>query len=135
MSVYFDCAVNYLQQQGIKYTTGDDLKISVTYNTENLPHVRVNVYYDEDGTNMFTTRTWEIASFKGKEAAGYALCNELNAQYRWGKFFLDKESDICFQCDAWVSEKTCGEETLFIIRRIVGIVDDAYPKIARARFA
>ena len=84
---------------------------------------------------MFTTRTWEIASFKGKEAAGYALCNELNGQYRWGKFFVDKDSDLCFQSDAWVSEATCGEETLYIIRRIVGIVNDAYPKIARARFA
>ena len=135
MSVYFDRATNYLQQQGIKFTTKDDLQITVTYNTENLPHVKVLVFFDDDGTNMFTTRTWEIASFKGKEAAGYALCNELNGQYRWGKFFVDKDSDLCFQSDAWVSEATCGEETLYIIRRIVGIVNDAYPKIARARFA
>ena len=135
MSVYFDRTIRYLQEQGIKYTTGDDLMISVTYNTENLPHVCAKVYFEDDGRNMITTRTWDIASFRGKEAAGYAICNELNAQYRWGKFFVDKDSDICFQCDAWLDEATCGEEVLFIVRRIVGICDDAYPKIARARFA
>ena len=135
MSVYFDRAVRYLQEQGIKYKTGDNLKLSVTYNTENLPHVCANIFFDKDGKNLLTTRTWEIASFKGKEESGYAVCNELNNQYRWGKFFLDKDSDVCFQCDAWLDEDTCGEEVLFIVRRIVGIVDGAYPKIARARFA
>ena len=135
MSVYFDRAVRYLQEQGIKYKTRDNLNLSVTFNTENLPHVCANLFFDKEGNNLLTTRTWDIASFKGKEEAGYAVCNELNGQYRWGKFYLDKDSDVCFQCDAWLDEDTCGEEVLFMVRRIVGIVDDAYPKIARARFA
>lgn len=135
MSVYYDLTVRYLEEQGIKYKGDGQNNVNVTYNTSNLPHVTVKVFFDDDGANMLTTRTWEIASFKGKEASGYEVCNTLNSQYRWGKFFIDKDSDVCFQCDAFLDKNTCGEEVLFIVRRCVGIVDDAYPTIARARFA
>jgi hypothetical protein len=135
MSVYYDLAVRYLEEQGIKYKGNGTTDLTVTYNTENLPHVAAKIFFDDDGTNMLTTRTWDIASFKGKEASGYEVCNKLNNQYRWGKFFVDKDGDICFQCDAYLDKNSCGEEVLFIVRRIVGIVDDAYPEIARARFA
>ncbi len=135
MSEYYDLAVRYLDEKGIKYRGDGNTSLTVTYNTKNLPHVAVKIFFDEDGENMLTTRTWDIASFKDKEAVGYKVCNDLNNQYRWGKFFVDKDSDICFQCDAYLNKDNCGEEVLFIVRRVVGIVDDAYPKIALARFS
>ena len=80
-------------------------------------------------------RCWEIESFKSNEAAGLAVCNDLNLQFRWVKFFLDKDKDVVATLDAMLDDNSSGAECVSLLMRIVNIVDDAYPQIAKARWA
>ena len=59
----------------------------------------------------------------------------MNAHYRWIKFYLDKDSDIVADCDAYIDADTCGKECMSLVRRMVNITDEAYPTFARAMWA
>ena len=63
------------------------------------------------------------------------MCNRLNAEYRWVKFYLDKDGDVNAAIDAVISEDDCGEACMNLVHRIIRIVDDAYPEIAKTRWA
>ena len=65
----------------------------------------------------------------------YTSCNELNNKYRWVKFYLDDDSDVVAQIDAYVDDETCGGECLSLVRRMVNIVDGGYPTLMQALIA
>lgn len=56
------------------------------------------------------------------------LMNEVNAQYRWAKLFLDKESWMNVQADAVISAENSGKICVELIARTVRIMDETYPK-------
>ena len=62
-------------------------------------------------------------------------CNEMNAKYKWVKFYLDKDADVVASIDAYIDDYTCGEECMKLVRRVVNITDEAYPTFARAMWA
>ena len=131
MANYKQAFMDYMDANGIKYTDLREHLIKVVYNGDNLRSIPVYVVFDDDGDNFVQFRCWEVAHFKNKEAKALVACNELNNTYRWVKFYLDKDADIVVECDARVDMATCGEECLFMVRRVVNITDDAYPVIGK----
>lgn len=127
--------VDYMDQEDIKYTVSSDNVIKVTYTGDNLDSIPVYVIFDEEGDEYVEFKCWDIANFKNREAKAIEVCNELNAKYRWVKFYMDSDKDIIVSIDAVVDSATCGEECLSLVRRVVNITDEAYPEIAKARWA
>ncbi|MBQ8726035.1 MAG: YbjN domain-containing protein [Clostridia bacterium] len=127
--------VDYMDQEDIKYTVSSDNVIKVTYTGDNLDSIPVYVIFDEEGDEYVEFKCWDIANFKSREAKAIEVCNELNAKYRWVKFYMDSDKDIIVSIDAVVDSATCGEECLSLVRRVVNITDEAYPEIAKARWA
>ncbi len=123
--------MRYMDSQGIKYTDSNEYSVRVAYTGDNLKTIAFYVYFDKEGKDMIQLRCWEVANFKGKEAKGIIVCNEMNKKYRWAKFYLDKDSDILVECDAYIGED-CGPECLNLVRRLVNITDEAYPEFAKA---
>ena len=70
-----------------------------------------------------------------KSAAQGFACNSLNQEYRWVRFYLDKDWDLICEADALLDPSSGGEECLSIVRRMVNIIDEAYPKFMKALWA
>ena len=132
MADYKGLYMRYMDQNNIKYTDVDERVVKVVYSGDNLQSIIVYVFFDPDGENLVTFRSWDIANFKESQVpAGIRVCNDLNKQYRWVKFFIADDGDITAQIDAVVDEMTCGEECAHLVRRVVSIVDQSYPDIMK----
>ncbi len=127
--------LRHMDEIGIKYQDRDEFCVKVVYSGDNLNTIPIYFFFDKDGENMVALKCWDILNFNGKEANGVLACNELNAKYRWIKFFIDKDNDTVADCDAYLDDVSCGEECVRLLRRMVNIVDDAYPELAKARWS
>ncbi len=133
-SVYKNLFISYMEAQGIKYTDISEFAVKVTYTGDNLKSIPICVYFDKDNDPIVQFKCWTIETFKGMEAKGIIACNEMNSHYRWIKFYLDSDSDIISDCDAYIDAATCGEECMKLVRRMVNITDEAYPTFARYKW-
>lgn len=125
---------NYMKEKGIKYNVVDERCVRVVYNGDNINSAIIHVIFDKDGGHTVTFKDWEICSFKddNKYAKGLIVCNAMNAQYRWAKFYLDDDRDVVAQCDAVVDEDTVGAECVELVLRMVNIIDETYPSFMKA---
>ena len=136
MANYKALFLNYLDSKGIKYDDRDDFHVVVTYSGDNIRGMRIHVSFDKDGDGIIQMYAWDIGRFDGdKYAKGLITCNELNAKYRWVKFYLDKDKDVCVSMDAYIDETTVGQECLSLVRRMVNISDEAFPVFMKALYA
>jgi hypothetical protein len=135
MTNYARYVTSYLDEQGIKYQVKNDRKVLITYKGDNLETIPINVFFDEDDDPVVQLVCWEILNFKAREEQAIQLCNKLNLQYRWVKFYIDNDKDMVASLDATFDEETCGEICLSLVRRMVSIIDDVYPEVAKARWA
>ncbi len=135
MFPYAQLFVNHMNANGIKYTEENERVIKVAYGGDNMDSIAVYVFFDKDGEPMIQCKSWNILNFKNNVDKGIVVCNQLNAKYRWVKFYIDDDSDVICELDAMIDEETCGNECLTLVRRIVSIVDEAYPVLAKARWA
>ena len=134
MANYKNLFMQYMDRSDIKYTDVRENVVKVVYSGDNLKTIPVYVFFDEDGDPLVGFKCWDIANFKDeKMAAGIIACNQLNDKYRWVKFYLDKDSDVIAQIDAYVDEENCGRFCLSLVRRMVNIVDGGYPTLMQAR--
>ena len=131
---YAQLFVNHMIEQGVKYTEQKENVIKVVYSGDNLDTIPIYVFFDKDGDSLISCKCWDILSFKNNKAAGIAVCNALNARFRWVKFYIDDDADVVADLDAVIDDETCGAECLQLVRRMVSIIDDAYPDIIKARF-
>ena len=135
MQPYAQEFCNYMDAHNIKYTVKKDNVIRVSYSGTNMDTIAIFVIFDVDNDPLVQLQCWEIQNFKTNEPAALVLCNELNKEYRWVKFYIDKDKDIIASLDAVIEKNTCGEECMQLVRRMVNIIDGAFPQIARARWA
>jgi len=133
---YKNLFMRHMDRNNIKYTDVRENVVWVVYTGDNLRTIPVFVFFDAEGDPLVSFKCWEIANFKNeKMAAGIIACNELNNKYRWVKFYLDDDSDVVAQIDAYVDDETCGGECLSLVRRMVNIVDGGYPTLMQALIA
>ena len=135
MQRYMQDFVNYMENNNIKYTEQKENVLKVVYSGDNLDTISIFVIFDDDGDPVVQYKCWDIANFKNKIEEAMTVCNELNNEYRWIKFYVDDDGDIIAAMDAFIDVDDCGEMCMYYFRRMLGIVDDAYPKIAKARWA
>lgn len=128
--------LRYLDEKGIKYKDLDDVAVRIGYNVDNAGTIEVIVIFDENGKNYVSLNSWSIGQFNDENySKGMIVCNEMNAHYRWCKFFLNSDKKVTVQIDAVVDLETVGSEVLELVRRIVHISDEAYPSFMKARWA
>lgn len=63
------------------------------------------------------------------------VCNSLNAQYKWVKFYIDKDNDIAFEDDAILSIESAADETFELLLRMINIFKDVKPSFMKAIYA
>ncbi|MBE6915738.1 MAG: YbjN domain-containing protein [Ruminococcaceae bacterium] len=62
-------------------------------------------------------------------------CNDINAQYKWVKAYVDSDNDLIYQVDAKLSPDTAAEEALEMVLRTVHITDEIKPRVMKAIYA
>lgn len=135
MLMYKQLFMNYMDQNNIKYVDRGENRVRVTYNGDNLNTIPIIVIFDKDGGNTVSFKCWDIANFKNKHDAGINVCNKLNNHWRWVTFCIDDDGDVAASIDSYVDDFNCGELCMNLVRRMVNIIDEAYPDIARALWA
>ncbi|MEA5039362.1 MAG: YbjN domain-containing protein [Clostridiaceae bacterium] len=133
MADYKAAFLQYMDQKEIKYADANENVVRVAYSGDNLKSIPIFVFFDKDGDNLVQFACWEIATFPDdKYAAGLLTCNALNSKFRWVKFYLDADKCIRAEMDAYVQLETVGEACSQLVRRMVGIIDEAYPDLMKA---
>lgn len=135
MASYKRIFMSYMDQENIKYIDQNEYFVRVPYSGENLKSIPMLVRFDKGNEPLVRILCAEIANFKSKEEIGVSLCNELNNEYRWLKFYLDKDAELIAALDTYIDENTCGFFCLDLVKRSVTIIDEVYPRIARAMWA
>jgi len=134
MSIYKQSFVQYMDANGIKYTECDDRTVKIVYGGDYLRSISVYVFFDKEDKPLVEFKCGNFASFNGFEDVGMDVCNSLNAQYRWVKFYIDKNSDVIADADCILDAASGGEECMTMVRRIVNIVDESFFKFMQAIF-
>ncbi len=97
--------------------------------------VKVRIFIHDDNTHA-AIRCFGFAKVPEDRVAGALLaCNRCNLEYRWVKFVLDDDHDLCAYDDAVVSPETAGEELKELLFRMLDIVDDCYPVFMKSIWA
>ena len=135
MLYYAQLFANHMNSEGVKFSEEKENVIKVVYTGDNLDSIPVYVFFDKDGDPLVTFKCWNIINFKSNREAAINACNEMNAKFRWIKFYIDDDGDIIAEMDAMIDDATCGKECLYLVRRAVSIIDDAYPTFVKARWA
>ena len=133
MASYITEYERFMDSQGIKYSHQNATSVSISYETSNIKSCRVQVNFDADGDNKVAFHSWSIGNVKDDEKFSKALvlCNELNKQYRWVKFYIDDDRDIAVSADAIVDLSSVGSECAEMVSRMVNISDAAYPQFMK----
>lgn len=131
---YKETVTAYFDSQGIKYLNSVDQpsRISLLFNTDNIPQITVNVFFDEQDKPNVQFVGYDIVKFNEENLIkGLEICNKLNMEYRWLTFFINDSHSLVVNADALYNTENCGEISLSYIMRMVNIVDEAYPKIMK----
>ena len=62
-------------------------------------------------------------------------CNDLNCEYKWITFYVDKDNDVILHDDAILSAENASEEAFELLVRMVKIGEDIKPIIMKAIYA
>lgn len=63
------------------------------------------------------------------------LCNEMNCEYKWATFYVDKDNDLVIHDDAILSVESAAEEAFELLVRIVRIAEDERQRIMKTIYS
>ena len=130
---YLQIFADYLDAEGVLYTLNEENgTISIGYAADNVDGIWAKVYYDDESP-ILTVVSWDLGNVgtDPTNIAGAILaCNEMNNTYRWVKFSVDKDNDFACRVNAYVDERTCGPISLALVKRLIEIMDAAWPTLS-----
>lgn len=125
--------ISDLEKEEIKYKDVDERCVRISYTADNTDDITINVIFDEDDEGLVAFKCWSFGKVPAKKRDKVLeSCNDLNAEYRWVKFFIDGDDDVTADSDAIVDLDTVGSECIQMVRRMVNIIDEAYPRVMKA---
>lgn len=135
MLPFKEAFLRHLEASQIKFTDFDEETVKIGYRTKTIEHMDLYVIFDKTGKNYVTIYSWSIGAFpEDSKNRAILTCNDMNAHYRWVKFFVDSKGKVCVQIDAVLDMSNVGPEVLELVRRTVNIVEEAYPVFMKARW-
>ncbi len=63
------------------------------------------------------------------------VCNELNNQYKWITFYVDKQNNVVLHDDAIITIENAADEAFELLVRMIQIAEDAKQPIMKAIYA
>ncbi len=134
LNVCAELFTRYLTEKGLNFESridsdGDSL-VEFPYQGKNY-----RLYFTgENGTYLSLYMIFERVP-DNKFADVLFTCNELNCQYKWATFYVDKDNDIVIHDDAILTVENASAEAFELLLRIIKICEDVKPKIMKAIYA
>lgn len=131
--------VEILDEVGLKHSeikTRDNGKQTVTfmYQTE-LMGKPVSVMVTCDSCSVEQT-VFGIANIpEDKITNAILMCNDLNAEYRFLKFYVDEENNVVVEDDAFLDEHSAGAEIFAVTKIMLEKLNDIYGRFMKAIWA
>lgn len=124
----------FLKEQNLSCNSGTDSDGDSVIEFPYQGKVAKIFFTGDNGTYLSTYLVYEKVP-EEKLADVIFVCNELNCQYKWVTFYVDKDNDIILHDDAILSVENAAEEAFELLLRMIKISDDVKPKIMRAIYA
>jgi len=129
--------VRVLEEKEVKYTffpseeEGRPEVIRINYTGKNGNNMTFLYFFDADGKTL-SVKIVDLCKVTTEKLMDmYVTVNEINAQYRWVKLYIDKDNDIPVEGDAIVDNLTAGDECFEILLRFLSISNDIYPRLMK----
>ncbi len=125
--------IDYMNSNNVKYDVEyyeDRTVFSLGYSISN-GSIRIKVIVNDKGSTA-ALRCYTICKCpEDKVASMLKVCNKFNNQYKWVKFLIDDDSDVCAENDALINPSTAGDDVTTLIYFMVDIIDKIYPEAMR----
>lgn len=93
-------------------------------------------FISHDDDNDVSVRVYSLLSIpEAKRAKLIGIVNDLNCEFRYAKFVLDKDGDVNVEYDYPVKCSNPAESAPEIVARMVRIIDKAYPRLMQGMWA
>ena len=133
MKICAELFVNDLKAKGLQFDVDDRDDVTIVSFPYDGKVARL-VFSSDDGSYLSLYMVYEnIPEEKFIEAI--VACNELNTQYKWATFYVDKDRDLMVHDDAILSVSSAAEEAFEIMLRILNIAKEAKPILMKAIYA
>lgn len=94
-------------------------------------HYDLHFFFDENG-KAACIRVFELLRVPiDKKLPVMDLINQLHAQYRWVKFFINTEEYVNLQADAIITAENSGKVCLELMAHFFKIIDESYPRFMK----
>ena len=135
MATCLESTKKFFDEKGFRYEDRKDgkaIRLGIG-GLKNLEGIRVSVIFD-DNDRTVAVRSYELCKIpEAKLDKLHELCSDLNAKYRWVKFYVDSEDNtITIESDLITTPEEAGAEIFEVVGRMSVIVDQAYPDIMKA---
>ena len=126
--------VNDLRSKNLNFNvqeaTNGDVVVSFPYGGK----ITRCLFCGENGSYLSLYLDYERVP-EEKLADAVFLCNELNAEYKWVTFYVDKDNDLFLHDDAILAVENAAEEAFELLVRLIKIGDEEKPRIMRTIYA
>ena len=124
-----------LEAEGVRYDFQERQDkadwVCARFSGDNIPSIAVQFFFDADEDNA-ALRAFSIARVPQEKAAGMrTLLNSLMEEYRWIRLYLDSDNEVTAAIDAFITPETAGAVCYELLVRMVGIVDELYPRLMK----
>ena len=109
--------------------------ITIGAGGDNAKEIELVFFFDGDGDSV-NVKSFSIARVPADRLMDmYVKLNELNYEYRWVKFYLDKDNEVTVSGDAIINPDSAAEECFEILLRYHNIIDEVYPQLMKVIYA
>ena len=126
---------DYYKYMNINHTMyGEDCEILIAqFPMKHRTPIKVHAYFSSDINNVKICALQLVQFPPEKRMLMYQVCNDMNAEYRWIKFYADRQiNSITVEDDAVIDLNTCAQEVLQCTNQLIRISDEAYPAFFNA---
>lgn len=123
-----------LKEKDLNYAADDTERGDTVVDFPYKGKVTKCIFSGEDGQYFSMYLVYERIP-EDKVADLIFLCNELNAEYKWITYYVDKDNDLIMHDDAIVSPESAAEECFELLVRMLKISEDIKPRIMKAIYA
>ena len=124
-----------MEKKGLKYETNElssSSNVSVGFRVENGPSYKIR-FISSDDDNDVSVRVYSLVKVPdNKVDAMLVKLNQLNNQYRFIRFSLDKDNEVQVSHDMPMATTNPGDIAVEITIRMAKILDDVYPEMMKA---
>ena len=134
MANYKQLFMDFCNNADIKFESISDHALRIVSNESNLK-IPVIIIFDDENKALVEFKCFEIMRVVDVKQKAIEVCNKLNSRYRWVKYFVDDDGDVCCGADAYVTQTDCGEICMNTLIRFINITNEIYPEFAKIKFA